>query len=528
MEAKTIVAIEIGSSKIKGAVGAVAPDGRLSVLALESVPSSDNVRYGRVQNIREVSAIVNDIICRLEDAPAVAPRRVRALAVSLGGRSLAGVPAHASIPFAKECEITEKQVQRLIYEATRDYVGDKHIEATVPRTFFVNNTAVRQPVGIFGDTLSGDFVMICCARETRQNLDRIKYDRVESADVSYIVRPLAVADLVLTPDEKKLGTALVDFGSETTTIAVYKNGGLAFVCTIPMGSRLITSDLKSGLGITEEAAEALKMNIAANPDGASDLEWGYIHSRAGEIAANVMAQLDGAGFGADQITKIVLTGGGARLGEFGNQLTALSKLSVRVAEMPSDIVFRVAGCNNPDNIDIVAILAAAAKKMPESCLTAITPSAVPEPEPEPVAAAEAEEEPQLEGFVTPEPEPATPRVLDDDDLLKDDEDDPIDEPTPTPQPAKKRRLWPFGAKAKAPVPEPVNQPEPEPEADDYIDDDTVGGDDEPEDEDDIFGPEKPEAPQPPKGPSTIDNIRNTLLRLFTPPDETDDDTYNDR
>lgn len=73
MEARTVVAIEIASSKIKGGIAAVDPDGRICVLAVEEIQGTNNVRYGRVQNIREVEGMVNEIIRKLEKSPAVAP-----------------------------------------------------------------------------------------------------------------------------------------------------------------------------------------------------------------------------------------------------------------------------------------------------------------------------------------------------------------------------------------------------------------------------------------------------------------------
>ncbi len=396
MEPKTIVAIEIASSKIKGAVGSVGPDGRITVLAAEEIAGLNNVRYGRVQNIREVSAAVNEIIRRLENAPGVKPRKVRALAVSLGGRSLSGSPAQAAQKFPKECEITERQVERLAFEATHDFMGDKNIEATVPRIFYVNNAAVRRPVGTFGESFRGEFVMITCGKETRQNLDRIKYDTIDPGKVTYIIRPTAIADLVLTPDEKELGTALVDIGAETTTVAVYKEGTLAFVCTIPMGARLITFDLTSGFNITEEAAEAMKIAFAAKADiNDAELVGAYVNSRAGEIAANVLAQLNAAGYNAQTLNKIVLTGGGSNIAAFGNQLTAQGKLPTRLAEMPHDIAFRVAGRNTADNIDIISLLVAGARKIDEGCLS---PLAAPAP---PVTVFEEEEE-ETEEAATPQ------------------------------------------------------------------------------------------------------------------------------
>lgn len=368
METKYIAAIEIASSKIKGAIGSVGSDGRLSVLAVEETPSGDNVRYGRVQNIREVSAAVNDIIQRLESAPAVAPRQIRALAVSIGGRSLSSTPAKSSAKFADECEVTEKHVQRLIFDAMHNFVSDKYVIEPIPRMFYVNNSAVRQPVGTFCDSLRGEFLMITCSRETRQNLERIKFDTIAPTDVKYIIETKATGDFVLTADEKELGTALVDIGSETTTVVVYKDGTLAFASTIPMGSRLLTLDLVAGLGTTEEAAEKLKREIAADQSNNEEAHK-YIHSRAGEIIANVLNQVDTAGLGAPAISKIVVTGGGAATQDFIAQLSAQFKIPVRVAEMPAEITFRVPGRNNSSNIDIVALLAAAGKSIADSCLT---------------------------------------------------------------------------------------------------------------------------------------------------------------
>ena len=451
MEPRTIVAIEIASSKIKGGVAAVGPDGRLSVLAVEEIPGTNNVRYGRIQNIREVSGAVNEIIRKLENSPAVSPRSVKSMVVSLGGRSLTAVSAKAALKFPHECEITENQVQRLMYEATRDFVGDKNIEAMVPRMFYVNNAAVRKAVGTFGETLRGEFMMLTCGKETRQNLDRLKFDTVEAENVEYVIRPLAVADLVLTPDERELGCALVDFGAETTTVSVYKDGTLAFLCTITMGSRLITLDLMAGLGITEEAAENYKLTLGTLADGApandnpnAEEVNGYVRARAGEIAANILNQIELSGYNAESLAKIVLVGGGSRLPEFAAQLGAQCKLPVRTAEMPAEVIFRVPGRSNAANIDIVALLAAGARIADLTCLSAPAPAkpAYVEVDEEEVEEDDdyADEEPEddrnerREQSYKPERDrrqaanagPRKPPSEDDDNLLDDDDDEEED------------------------------------------------------------------------------------------------------
>ena len=86
MEEKIIIALEIGSSKIKGATGSVGPDGALNVKAVEEEPITDIVRYGCIRNIVETAQAVRNVISRLEQREA--PRKVEGVYLSLGGRSL--------------------------------------------------------------------------------------------------------------------------------------------------------------------------------------------------------------------------------------------------------------------------------------------------------------------------------------------------------------------------------------------------------------------------------------------------------
>lgn len=527
MEPRTIVAIEIASSKIKGAVGAVGPDGKMTVLAVEEIPGINNVRYGRIQNIREVSGAVNEIVRRLENAPGVAPRRVKAMAVGIGGRSLTAVPAKAALKFPHECEITESQVQRLMFEATRDFMGDKNIEATVPRMFYVNNAAMKKAVGTYGETLRGEFMLLTCGKETRQNLDRLKFDTVDRDDVLYVLRATAVADLALTADERELGCALVDFGAETTTVSVYKDGMLAFLCTIPMGSRLITLDLMAGLGITEEAAENYKLTLGTLADAArkgesnpnADEVNDYVRARAGEIAANILNQIELSGYNAETLSNIVLVGGGAKLPDFAALLGSQCKLPVRVASMPGDIAFRVAGRNNADNIDIVALLMAAARRPEWSCLTVPAP-----PRPEPVAVVadvddedvvEVDEEEEIEEE-RPEPVrhagPRKPPSEDDDDLLDDDDDEEEEESGST----RRRGLGGFFRFKRR------HDEETAPVEDDDEDDsdDPFGGDEADDDEDDIVEADDHFV----QTKNRLSNIRDKFINIFKSEDA-DDDNY---
>ncbi|MDE6394617.1 MAG: cell division protein FtsA, partial [Duncaniella sp.] len=86
MEEKLIIALEIGSSKIKGATGSIGTDGSLTVKAVEEEPISDIVRYGCIRNIAETAQAVQNVISRLEQREA--PRKIEGVYITIGGRSL--------------------------------------------------------------------------------------------------------------------------------------------------------------------------------------------------------------------------------------------------------------------------------------------------------------------------------------------------------------------------------------------------------------------------------------------------------
>ena len=128
---------------------------------------------------------------------------------------------------------------------------------------------------------------------------------------------------MLDNEEKRLGSVLVDWGADTTSVSIVKNNKLEYLNVLPMGSRNITRDLTS-LKILEDNAEKIKKTYGvASIDNVPDMNIAgvrsidvvnYIKTRVGEIVANIQNQISVAGFTADQLPKgIVLVGRGAKL-----------------------------------------------------------------------------------------------------------------------------------------------------------------------------------------------------------------------
>lgn len=182
---------------------------------------------------------------------------------------------------------------------------------------------------------------------------------------------------------------LVDFGAETTTVSIYKNGALQYLVTLPMGSRNITIDITS-LNHLEEQAEVLKTNGGNAMPGADNAPYtayghdfteinNYISARAGEIIANIMEQMSIAGFAAENLPGgIIIVGQGAKLNGFTRRLENMSRMKVRVG-MPSSRI-RIADSHiaPADSVDVIALLNATRDSAVE-CMTRPAPTVTPTP-----------------------------------------------------------------------------------------------------------------------------------------------------
>jgi type IV pilus assembly protein PilM len=130
--------------------------------------------------------------------------------------------------------------------------------------------------------------------------------------------------------------ALVDVGASVTNIVVHQGGVPRFVRILLMGGADITDAVAERLGVPTEQAESVKQTtgLAVVPGAAE----AHPASRAieqvgGAFVEEVRGSLDyySAQAGAARIDKVVLSGGGSRLGGLVERLSAATRLPVEVA-----------------------------------------------------------------------------------------------------------------------------------------------------------------------------------------------------
>ncbi|MDE6858803.1 MAG: cell division protein FtsA [Duncaniella sp.] len=379
MEEKYIVALEIGSSKIKGAVGTVDSTGGLSVKDVEEERLLDGVRYGCIRNVVETANAVRSVISRLEQREP--QRTVTGVYVSVGGRSLTSQAIEIERHLSSYTEITMDMITDIINDALGQTLHERSIVSVTPREFLIDNTPTDRPVGMMGSHITARLNIISCRNQLIRNLNNVIDERLHLKIHDIYVRQLVEGDLVLSSEEKRLGCMLVDFGAETTTVSIYKNGVLEYLSTIPMGSRNITRDI-TALNHLEERAEELKIaggNALPATDhvqihnnyGSSDYSIvnNYVAARAGEIILNINEQMKYAGYESNKLPAgIVMIGKGTKLNGFSQRLENITGMKTRVGAPHTRIRINDGKIQSADAVDVISILAAAAKNKPKECM----------------------------------------------------------------------------------------------------------------------------------------------------------------
>ncbi len=330
-----IVALEIGSSKIVGAIAEKTSAGYLSVKHLQEEKHLNSVRYGIVQNVENIKSSINHILHTLEG---MIDGRITQVYLGISGRSL-----HSIVSEVNRSVGTTESI-------TRD-----------------------------GSSIKIKVNLIVAKPALKLNLNRLMTFGIPAKD--YIVTPLAVAEQILSESDRELGCMLVDMGAETTTVSIYKNKALIFLNTLPLGGRNLTRDVMNGMNVLEETAENVKKNInnPLDPSNVSNVRIegvdareaaNYISARTGEIIANINQQLADAGVTSNDIQSIVLIGGGAHLGGLQQKMEETIKIKVRMGQNPLSINILNSNINRMEYIEVFALLAQAAEMIEdrETCV----------------------------------------------------------------------------------------------------------------------------------------------------------------
>ncbi len=212
-----------------------------------------------------------------------------------------------------------------------------------------NRVEVKNPVGTFGTSLSSVFNFVLCEQEALKRL-HLAFSHAGIKLKRCYANSIMAAEAVLSNDEKEGGVAVVDLGDGMTNVAIYYNGVLRSLASIPLGASAINHDIRS-LMIQERSVEGIKCDygvaIADITDERTIPVAGRtpresknipiynisvaIQERLIDIIKYVYREIRDSGYDGRLIYGIVLTGGGSRLRRVDELFSSELGVDVRVA-----------------------------------------------------------------------------------------------------------------------------------------------------------------------------------------------------
>src|SRR5690606_2248060 len=128
----------------------------------------------------------------------------------------------------------------------------------LPQEFIIDGQdGITEPIGMSGSRLESLVHVVTGPSAGRQNLD--KAVRRAGLDVERMVlEPLAAAESTLTDDDREYGCAVVNIGSEITSMMIFGRGAVQHTAVFPFGGLHFTKDIAVGLRVSMQEATKIK------------------------------------------------------------------------------------------------------------------------------------------------------------------------------------------------------------------------------------------------------------------------------
>ena len=334
MKGKQIVVIDVGSTNVVIAVGAVEDDGRVDIMGITREPVA-GITAGRVDNSETVGRAVRIAKERLETKLGL---KITEAYVGISGDYIRceQVTDHVYVrdDNGSGCsQISERDIEELNRRMQSVNLPDDREEIITkePLSYKVDEKVVKEPIGEYGYVLSATYNFVLSDRLMRERL-RICLNKQDITIKEFVPNAFISHMGVATVDDMEDGAVIINLGGGLTDVTIVQNGKVRYFASIPVGMSVINSDIRA-YGIPNSYVETLKVNYgSAVHELATDDKISFPHARKGtvksirrknlakiieerlvEIAEWVRREIKEAGCGSRFSPIVLLTGGGAEM-----------------------------------------------------------------------------------------------------------------------------------------------------------------------------------------------------------------------
>ena len=268
---KTILAVDVGSTKISAVIAEVGDDGTLEVTG-HGLAKAQGVKKGIITNIELASRSIKKA---LADARRIAGNNISTATVSISNAYAKSLNSTGIVNIPHK-DISLKEINRVMETAlyNANIPNEYEVIHVLPYNFKVDDQDfIEDPYGMNASRMEVDANIILTQKSSLGNLTKA----VRSAGLeieSIVLNSYASAIATMNEDEKELGVAVIDMGGQTSNLIIHTGNSIRYNDFIPVGSNHITNDLSMALHTPLQIAEDVKIqhgNLVENSGEVIDL-----------------------------------------------------------------------------------------------------------------------------------------------------------------------------------------------------------------------------------------------------------------
>lgn len=254
-DSRTVVGLDIGTTKITTIIGEQAADGSIDIIG-QGTAENEGIDRGAVVNFEHTVQAIRESVHRAERVAGV---RVDDVYATVSGAHAKAITSRGLAAVRRGSEISQDDVDRAIENAGAVRL-DPNLEVLhlLPQDFEVDGQkGIRNAVGMQGVRLEVDVHIVAGTVGPLMNLRRCVQEAGYRLN-GWVLHAYASGIATVMPSERNQSILVADIGGNSTDIAIFKRGHLAHSSSVPVGADHVSSDMAQLLHLTPEEADSLK------------------------------------------------------------------------------------------------------------------------------------------------------------------------------------------------------------------------------------------------------------------------------
>ena len=265
---RTVLAIDIGSTKICAIIAQISNDDSISITGA-GVVRAQGLKRGSITNIELAARSIKSAV---EDAKRVSGSDVKSAIVSISGAYTKSLNSNGILNIQTK-EISFKEIEKVMRNSlyNANIPNEYEVLHALPFNFKVDDQDfIEDPLGMNASRLEVETHIITTQKSNLNNLKKAVLGAgVEVENI--VLNSYASSIATLNDDEKELGVAVIDMGGNTSNIAIHSGNSIKYNEFLGVGSNHVTSDLSMALHTPLNVADNVKLTYGSLTSQNNDL-----------------------------------------------------------------------------------------------------------------------------------------------------------------------------------------------------------------------------------------------------------------